>query len=145
MQSSSNAPGKGFLKIPGIIMIVGGALIIVIMILAMLGKNLGFGDVVTDAFKVSGSNLWWTLIANLVLGVFMLIMGIVGVKFCDQPQKATICLVFAIIGLVFAGVTVTTSSGYQWSSGFGVVLPALFLVGAILNKYVGSPSSGAAR
>ena len=138
MQSTSNAPGKGFLKVTGIIMIVFGAVLVVMMALAMLGVK--FEKDIMNSLNLSNSMLWWSRIASLVTGLALLITGIIGVKFCDMPQKATVCLVFAIICLVFSGVTVTTASGYIWSpigefgGGAGVALPILYLIGAILNK-----------
>ena len=131
--------GKGLLKVVGILMIIGGALSIIMSIIAIAGVGaltyLADGD-------LSSAQLNPTIIYTscVVLGsVAELIAGIIGVKNCAKPEKATSCLVFGIIVAIFnlLGIIIGAvgGSGFNFVSlVIGLVLPVLFIVGAVMNK-----------
>ena len=65
-------------------------------------------------------------------------MGVFGVKNCNKPEKANVCLIFAIIAIVFlvvnGVVNLFTDGAFNWYSIILFVLPVLYLIGAIMNK-----------
>ncbi len=133
----NQAKGAGFLKVCGIIMIIGGALSIIIGILAVVGA-LALTGMGIDA-GVSTGLLMVASILALVGGIIELIAGIIGVKNCNDPSKANTCL---ICGIVVVAVSVlstilTVVAGGNFSPvSFvtGLILPALYIVGAVKNK-----------
>ena len=125
----SNTTGSGFLKVTGILMIIGGAIVILgIEALAYITD----GEMVTGLLYAAG-------VLTLVSAVAELIAGIVGVKNCKKPEKAGSCIVWGIIVAVLcvAGCILTAVGGSAFpvfSLILGLVLPALFIIGAIMNK-----------
>lgn len=111
----STAKGAGFLKVTGILMIIGGAIGIIFSIIALLG------------------------IAALVGSIAQLVAGIIGVANCKKPEKAMTCIVFGVIVAVFnvAGVILNVAGGGSFnfvSLITGLILPVLYVIGAGLNK-----------
>lgn len=140
--------GKNFLKVTGILMIIGGALTIIVSgVLGIIGY-LGTTAMITvegvDAATVSaaGSFVLVASILSLVGGILELIAGIVGVKNCARPEKATACIVWGFIVLVINVVSLILNfAGSGANAGTiitsiiaGIVLPVLYLIGAFLNK-----------
>ena len=123
----TNAPGRGKLKVTGILYIIFGALGLLL--------SLGAGTVGIALGAVAG-----ILGAITVLtAVFYLILGILGVRNCDKPEKCgvnfvlgIIVLVLVVIGLV-VNVATTGPSG-ALSSVVGLVLSILYVMGAKENK-----------
>ncbi len=129
MENSMNAPGKGLLKVSGILLIIFAAISILILVIgivaaAALGSQLG---------AVVGGVAILTLILGLVASAFSLIMGIMGVKYADVPSKAQVCMVFAIIAIALQLVNLFTGSSFVMAL-IGLVLPVLYLIGALKNK-----------
>ena len=142
----SNSKGRVFLKVCGILMIIGGAITIIVSgILGLVGYAAGnaiasAGD--QSAGEVVGVLVLVGAIISLISGILELIAGIVGVKNANKPEKATTCLVWGIIVLVLniIGMILTFVGD---SSGAGtiivsiitsLVVPVLYIVGAVLNK-----------
>lgn len=130
----ANAPGKGLLKVSGILLIIFAAISILVLLLGMLaaGALAGMGG---DVGALAGGVAIGVLILGLVSAAFSLIMGILGVKYANIPSKATVCLVFAIIAIVLQIVSLIMNGG----SGIvmtliGLVIPVLYLIGALRNK-----------
>ncbi|HHX59668.1 MAG TPA: hypothetical protein GX707_02850 [Epulopiscium sp.] len=132
MEKQSNK----FLKVTGILMIIGGGIGIIVGIIAVLGIGvlaLALGSEAKMGLLVGGS------ILVLVSAIVSLIAGILGVKNAAVPEKAQTCIVFGIMTAVFAvlGVVLTTLGGNDFSFTSlvsGLVLPALYLIGAFQNK-----------
>ena len=127
----SNTKGSGFLKVTGILMIIGGAIALIVGIIVILAY-------ITDGEMVTGL-LYAAGVLTLVSAVAELIAGIVGVKNCKKPEKAGSCIVWGIIVAVLcvAGCILTAVGGSAFpvfSLILGLVLPALFIIGAIMNK-----------
>ncbi|MDR0672032.1 MAG: hypothetical protein LBF64_06930 [Oscillospiraceae bacterium] len=118
--------GGKFLRVTGILMIIGGALSILFGVIAL------FGSVVAGALGV-GEALIAAAIIGLLGGATELVAGIFGVMYADRPGKAQICIV---MGIVVAGLSVVSSiiSFNPLSLVLGLVLPVLYLVGAFKNK-----------
>ena len=135
----TNAPGRGKLKVTGILYIIFGALGLLLSLALLAGGGLllaaGAGTVGIALGAVAG-----ILGAITVLtAVFYLILGILGVRNCDKPEKCgvnfvlgIIVLVLVVIGLV-VNVATTGPSG-ALSSVVGLVLSILYVMGAKENK-----------
>ena len=128
--------GTGFLKVTGILMIIGGAISVIMCIIAVLGvAALAY---ISDG-TVSSALLYTSVILMIVSAVAQLIAGIIGVKNCKKPEKAGTCMVWGVIVAVLCVVgTILNSVGGGSFSVFslllGLVLPVLYIIGAGFNK-----------
>lgn len=128
------AKGAQFLKVTGIIMIVGGALGIILGIVALIAA--------IAANALAGGALGLLIVAALLAlvgSVIQLIAGIIGVKNCNKPEKAQTCIVWGAIVVAFSVLStiLTVVAGGEFdivSFLIGLVLPGLFIFGAIKNK-----------
>ena len=84
--------GRKFLKVTGILMIIGGAFGIIGGIVAMIGAG-----ALAAVLETSAGGLMLASALILASAVFQLIAGIMGVKNCDKPEKAQSCLVMGVI------------------------------------------------
>ena len=124
-----NAPGKGLLKVSGIILIIFAAISIVIL-LAGLAVSSAVADYLGSAATAVAVG---ALIIGLISSAFSLVMGILGVKFSNRPDKAMVCIVFAVIAIVLQ-ITNLVMDGTVYMAIIGLVLPVLYLIGALQNK-----------
>ena len=128
--------GHKFLKVTGILMIIGGAFGIIGGIVAILGVS-GLAALVGSA---AGTGiLYMASILCLVSGIVQLIAGIMGVKNCEKPEMAQKCMIWGAIvaALSILGniLNVVAGSGFNVTSLItGLILPALYIYGAYLNK-----------
>ena len=126
-----NAPGKGLLKVTGILLIIfAGINILAVIGLGALAASLG----------TSGLIVVLAVLVSCILAALQLIAGILGIKNCDKPEKAQVNFILGIL-LILAiiinqAVVVVMGSFVWWSSLIGFVLPVLYLVGALKNKEV---------
>lgn len=126
--------GSKFLKVTGILMIVFGALALILSIVAAIGLA---------ALVTLDLNTWQytaAVILMLVGSIFELIAGIVGVKNCNKPEKAGTCMVWGIIVIALSVLSnVLTLAGNPDNFSIvnlltGLVIPVLYLIGAVMNK-----------
>lgn len=129
MEKKSNK----FLKVTGILMIIGGGLGIILGIIAVgvVGVAMAIGE-------ASGLTMFGSILV-LVSAVVSLIAGIIGVKNASKPEKAQTCIVFGILTAVFAvlgsALSMAGGSSFNFTSFLiGLVLPVLYLIGAYQNK-----------
>lgn len=127
------AKGATFLKVTGIIMIVGGALGIILGIVALIAA------IAANALAGgAGGLLVVAALIALVGSVLQLIAGIIGVKNCNKPEKAQTCIVWgaivAALNVLSVVLTVAQGGDIAVSGILGIVVPALFIFGAIKNK-----------
>lgn len=133
---STKTKGTGFLKVTGILMIIGGAVSIILSIIAALGiAALAY---ISDG-TVSSALLYASVILMIVSAVAELVAGIIGVANCKKPDKAGSCIVWGIIVAVLsvAGTVLNSVGGGSFSVFsliLGLVLPALYIIGAAFNK-----------
>lgn len=140
-----NAPGKTLLKVCGILFIIAGA----ISALSSLGSIFIINSWDTldpvilqtyEQLNVTKSNLTVSVISAIIQAILFLVSGILGVKNCNQPEKANICMILAILCIVF----LLGSSVYSMIAGqfsilsviIWLVIPLLYLWGAMKNKQV---------
>lgn len=137
------APGKTLLKVTGILYIIVSALLLLSGIVMLAG-----GGLLTAGGMYAGNGLGAFLGAGVLVlavvalaqGVFGLIMGILGVKNCDKPEKAGACIVMGILVLVLGVIGLIgnlvgqSGSSALISSVAGLIIPALYTWGAFQNK-----------
>ena len=134
--TTTKTKGSGFLKVTGILMIIGGAVSIILSIIAALGiAALAY---ISDG-TVSSALLYASVILMIVSAVAELVAGIIGVANCKKPDKAVSCIVWGIIVAVLsvAGTVLNSVGGGSFSAFsliLGLVLPALYIIGAAFNK-----------
>ena len=133
---STKTKGAGFLKVTGILMIIGGAISIIMGIVAALGVA---ALVYISSGTVSSALLYASVTLMIVSAVAELVAGIIGVANCKKPEKAGVCIVWGIIVAVLsvAGTILNSVGGGSFSAFsliLGLVLPVLYIVGAVINK-----------
>lgn len=131
--------GSKMLKVTGILMIIGGALALVIAIIAVIriaaAASLAAG-------VLGGGIIALAVIASILAllgGGIELAAGILGVKNWNQPAKAQSCIVFGaiIIALSVLSNILNLTSGSEFNLFtllLGLVLPVLYLIGAVQLK-----------
>ncbi|MCL2697294.1 MAG: hypothetical protein FWE74_04335 [Oscillospiraceae bacterium] len=141
------APGKNFIKIPSIFYIIAGAGALLIALFGMdIIRDLGnFGN------TSRGFYVYWG-----VIGTFYLVMGIMGIKFCNSTHKTTALIALAVFDMLIVvsnmyvhfpaldsslGNAVTFKFDFSFITLLGFVLPALYLIGAIKNKNYVNPTT----
>ena len=126
--------GRKFLKVTGILMIIGGAFGIIGGIVAMIGAG-----ALAAVLETSAGGLMLASALILVSAVFQLIAGIMGVKNCDKPEKAQSCMVIGVIVAILsvAGNVISNVLGSDFnifSYATGLIIPVLYIIGAVKNK-----------
>lgn len=134
--TTTKTKGSGFLKVTGILMIIGGGISIIVSIIAALGVAAlaYFSD-----GEISSAMLYASVALMIVSAVAQLIAGIIGVVNCKKPEKAGSCIVWGIIVAVLcvAGTILNAVGGGSFSVFslmLGLVLPVLYIIGAVSNK-----------
>ena len=126
--------GRKFLKVTGILMIIGGAFGIIGGIVAMIGAG-----ALAAILETSAGGLMLASALILASAVFQLIAGIMGVKNCDKPEKAQSCIVIGVIVAILnvAGNVISNVLGSDFnifSYATGLIIPVLYIIGAVKNK-----------
>lgn len=126
--------GRKFLKVTGILMIIGGALGIIGGIVAMIGAG-----ALAAVLETSAGGLMLASALILASAVFQLIAGIMGVKNCDKPEKAQSCIVIGVIVAILsvAGNVISNVLGSDFNIinyATGLIIPVLYIIGAVKNK-----------
>ena len=132
----NTAKGAGFLKVTGILMIIGSVFGIIGSIITLLGiaalSYISDGQIDTGMLYAAGVLLLAGAVAELIA-------GIIGVKNCNKPEKAGTCIVWGVIvaAISIIGAILTTVGGNSFpvvSLLTGLIVPVLFIVGALKNK-----------
>ena len=122
-----NAPGKGILKVVSILFIIFGAIATILSIVGLLGSaylsSLAFG---------LGGILVVAMVIALIGSALELVLGIVGLKKCDNPAQANFFIVAGIVLCVLNLVSMIMS--FSVTSLIAFVLPILYIVGGVQNK-----------
>ena len=126
--------GRKFLKVTGILMIIGGAFGIIGGIIALIGAG-----ALAAVLETSAGGLMLASALILASAVFQLIAGIMGVKNCDKPEKAQSCIVIGVIVAILsvAGNVISNVLGSDFniiSYATGLIIPVLYIIGAVKNK-----------
>ena len=126
--------GRKFLKVTGILMIIGAAFGIIGGIIAIIGVG-----AMAAVLETSAGGLMFASVLILASAVFQLIAGIMGVKNCEKPEKAQSCLVMGVIVAILSVAGNVTSSVLGSSFNItsyvtGLVIPVLYIIGAVKNR-----------
>lgn len=126
--------GRQFLKVTGILMIIGGAFGIIGGIVAIIGVG-----ALAAVLETSAGGLMFASVLILASAVFELIAGIMGVKNCDKPEKAQSCIVIGVIVAILsvAGNVISNVLGSDFNIinyATGLIIPVLYIIGAVKNK-----------
>lgn len=128
--------GNKFLMVTGILMIIGGAFGIIAGIVAILGVS----GLAALAGSAAGTGmLYLASFLCLASGIVQLIAGVMGVKNCEKPEMAQKCIIWGAIvaALSVLGniLNVVVGRSFNVTSLLtGLILPALYIYGAYLNK-----------
>lgn len=125
-----NAKGKNFLKVVGIIDIVLAVLAIIGFAGIFVLKNSEMGKTVMSQAGINNV----VLIQDAIDSIILLIAGITGVKYCNDPEHANINLIMGGLVLLSTFIGLFTSKDISIFSLIGFILPVLYLIGAYLNK-----------
>ena len=125
--------GSNFLKVTGILMIIGGALSIILSIIAVLGVA------ALALLGASSGLLYVSAILAILSAVVQLIAGIKGAKNAKDPVKGSKCLAWGIVVIALSVVgqilSVAGGGGFDVVSLLvGLVVPVLYIIGAIQLK-----------
>lgn len=126
--------GRKFLKVTGILMIIGGAFGIIGGIVAVIGAG-----ALAAVLETSAGGLMLASALILASAVFQLIAGIMGVKNCDKPEKAQSCIVIGVIVAILSvtGNVISNVLGSDFNIinyAAGLIVPVLYIIGAAKNK-----------
>lgn len=137
-------PGKNFIKIPSIFMVIGGAISIFTYLIS--GLLLSYGTI-----KTAQSQGWIVVALAAVYTLFSLLQFIAaakGIRGCNRKEAAddlkkwgTILLIMSIIAGVINFVSAVMQGGSMISSFinvlFGLIFPVMYIHGASLNQKAG--------
>ena len=133
--------GHMFLKVTGILMIIAAAFSIIAGVLVA-----GVGAIVAALGAASGLKFpfWAALFLTLAGGICQLIAGIKGIQHSKRSEKAGGLIVWGAIVAVFSILSIVMNSinGGDFSIISvltGVAVPALYIVGAVLNAKADAP------
>lgn len=139
------APGKGFLKGVGILLIIGGVFgFIGAASNAFVASALSSGSLdsaTTAIYEQAGltaETFQAGIITSVIQGVIYLVAGILGVANCNKIEKANICFICGIVLIAFvlvnAGISAATT-GFTALSIVSIlaslILPLLYFWGAL--------------
>ncbi len=132
--------GTKILKVTGILMIIGGALLVLLGLIALAGGALVASANVSGATAVGGLLIVASAI-SLLGAALELIAGILGVKNCQNPEKAGTCFTLGIVLIalsvasnIFSIIVNGFSASMVGSLVLGLILPILYTYGASLVK-----------
>lgn len=140
------AKGKGFLRVTGILMIIGGGLSIIVGLFVLFMVGFFTGNITSDT-DVTAVVLGTAIIALAILlvgSILELIAGIIGVSNANKPEHSLACLVWGIIVLIIQvlSLILTLASLAErleaWvtilTCVLSIAIPVLFIIGAGINR-----------
>ncbi len=132
--------GHVFLKVTGILMIIAAAFSIIVGVLLAGISALAAGLGAASGLKFT---FWAALFLTLVGGICQLIAGIKGIKHSKRSEKAKL-IAWGVIVAVFSilSIVLDLSNGGDFSIVSvvtGVAVPALYIIGAVLNAKADAP------
>lgn len=137
--NNTELKGRLMLKVVGILYIVFASFSILAGLVAIAGgAALGIAGGESLALGLGALAVILGFVA-ILSSVFGLVVGILGVKWCNRPDKAGTLFVLGIVLIVLAALSLLSSfsgdsSASVVSSLLGLVLPVLYTLGAWQNK-----------
>jgi len=133
--------GKNYLKVTGILMIIAAAL----GFIWILFDILSISKIVENAkylpnVSINLDVLYASFIVLLIMYIVELVAGILGIVYCQKPERANVCLIAGVTLLVLTilgdilQMIGLSESNLAFSLITGGVLPVLYIIGAVLNS-----------
>ena len=130
MENRSN--GSSFLRVCGILMIIGAILSLVFAVIAVI------------VIRQPGSGLntpihWVSVVLAFVGSLIELIAGILGVRYANRPEKAKTCIVCGVLVILMTLLSQVISAVSGGEVNFlnaltGLLVPILYVIGAFKNQ-----------
>ena len=127
---SKSSGSQLYIKIVSILNIIGGALYLLVGVLAIFGKNVVGDSALIEQTRDATAPAAVTafIIALIISGAFSLFSGIIGMRAANDPKKAGPLLTLSVISLCvgIAGIVAATiGGGFKVESLIKLVPPAL--------------------
>lgn len=139
---TKRAPGRTFLMVVGIFLIIGGvsAMVTSAMNFVMIGQE-EFAPILEQTLQqvgISKTTFQISIVLTAIQSVINVVTGIIGVANSKKIEKASLCYICGIILIVFALIC----NAYSAFSGafsifsviFSLILPLLYFWGALKNR-----------
>ncbi len=143
--ANQNLPGRKTLKVVGILQIIFGGLGTLINLLGAATIIASLAYLQSVGYAVSGGVIYASVAVSVAYSIFVLVAGILGVKYSNRKEKAKSCMTIGIILMVAAVLSsvlsyiatsalgTTNIASLILGLAFGLVLPVLYYVGAKKN------------
>ena len=139
---TKRAPGRTFLMVVGIFLIIGGvsAMVTSAMNFVMIGQE-EFAPILEQTLQqvgISKTTFQISIVLTAIQSVINVVTGIIGVANSTKIEKASLCYICGIVLIVFALIC----NAYSAFSGafsifsviFSLILPLLYFWGALKNR-----------
>ncbi len=139
---TKRAPGRTFLMVVGIFLIIGGvsAMVTSAMNFVMIGQE-EFAPILEQTLQqvgISKTTFQISIVLTAIQSVINVVTGIIGVANSKKIEKASLCYICGIVLIVFALIR----NAYSAFSGafsifsviFSLILPLLYFWGALKNR-----------
>ena len=139
---TKRAPGRTFLMVVGIFLIIGGvsAMVTSAMNFVMIGQE-EFAPILEQTLQqvgISKTTFQISIVLTAIQSVINVVTGIIGVANSKKIEKASLCYICGIVLIVFALIC----NAYSAFSGafsifsviFSLILPLLYFWGALKNR-----------
>ena len=122
---NSKAPGKTYLQVTGILMVIFSALSLITL---LIGGAIAGGLIGGVSGAAAGVSLF---LLALIPCIFQLYVGIQGILHCNKLEKGKNCFILGIILLVLDVISLFAS--FSITSLIFLIVPILFVIGAYKN------------
>lgn len=130
--------GKTYLKVTGILLLIGGilgvlcyGLLTLLLGVALVDQGTGSGAIPVTAIVV----------VYVIASIIQQLAGVMGIKGCNKSSKADGCFKIGIVVLIIsilAAIVNMAGAGFTFSgilyALLGLVVPGLYIYGAKLNR-----------
>lgn len=144
------APGKGLLKVTGILLIIGGVFCILqsvyssalVSMLSLPKEELAPNTAaIFQEMGLTVQKAQLSAATSSIQGILYLVAGIFGVRNCNKIEKSQICfacgiflIIFVLFNTVIAGVISKVWSSALLSGIAALTFPVLYCMGALKNR-----------
>lgn len=127
---TSKLPGKNFIFVSSIILLIGAIFNIIISVPMLLSS--AYWDGVWPIFIPW--SIWYSY--AIVASLFMIFISISGIRFCNVSEKSDFLHMLSIIMLALASITLIFNVAILSNilALTGLVLPILYFIGTTKNK-----------
>lgn len=134
-----NAPGKGKLKVTGILYIILGALGLLLALISLGGGGIMMALGGADVGMAVGAVVMVLGVLAAISAALYLVLGILGVKNCGRPEKCGVNFVLGIVLLVLLVISIISEVTMMGIGSAGIdivvlVLTIIYLMGAKQNR-----------